>query len=73
LAAGDFNKDGKLDLAGGSGASIYIFLGNGNGTFKTGPVYTGINNQGYLAVTDLDGDGNLDLFFRRRGERHLWR
>jgi hypothetical protein len=62
LAAGDFNKDGKLDLAGGSGDSIYIFLGNGDGTFKTGPVYTGINNQGYLAATDLDGDGNLDLF-----------
>jgi hypothetical protein len=62
LAAGDFNKDGKLDLAGGSGNSIYIFLGNGDGTFKTGPAYTGINNQGYLAVADLDGDGNLDLF-----------
>jgi hypothetical protein len=62
LAAGDFNKDGKLDLAGGSGNSIYIFLGNGDGTFKPGPVYAGINNQGYLAASDLDGDGNLDLF-----------
>ena len=62
LAAGDFNKDGKLDLAAGSGNSIYIFFGNGDGTFKTGPVYAGIGNQGYLTATDLDGDGNLDLF-----------
>ena len=62
LAVGDFNKDGKLDLAGGTGDSIYIFLGNGNGTFSAGNVYAGINNQGYLTATDLDGDGNLDLF-----------
>jgi hypothetical protein len=62
LAVGDFNKDGKLDLAGGTGDSIYIFLGNGNGTFSAGSVYAGINNQGYLTATDLDGDGSLDLF-----------
>jgi hypothetical protein len=62
LAAGDFNKDGKLDLAGGSGNSVYIYFGNGDGTFKQGPVYAGIDNQGYLTATDLDGDGNLDIF-----------
>jgi hypothetical protein len=62
LAAGDFNKDGKIDLAAGTGESIYIYLGNGNGTFTPGNVYAGIGNYGYIAATDLDGDGNLDLY-----------
>jgi hypothetical protein len=62
LAAGDFNKDGKLDLAGSNGNQISIFPGNGDGTFKIGNTYAGIGNGGYLTATDLDGDGNLDLY-----------
>jgi hypothetical protein len=62
LAVGDFNKDGKLDVAASGGESIYVFLGKGNGTFTAGNTYASINNQGYLTATDLDGDGNLDLY-----------
>jgi hypothetical protein len=62
LAAGDFNKDGKLDIAVGTGDSIYIYFGNGDGTFAAGGSYASIDNSGYLTATDLDGDGNLDLF-----------
>jgi len=62
LVAGDFNKDGKLDLAVDNGIGIHIFLGNGDGTFAAGRSYAAIGDVGYLSATDLDGDGNLDLY-----------
>jgi len=62
VAAGDFNKDGKLDLAASEGNLIFIAMGNGDGTFTSGNTYAGIGNHGYITATDLDGDGNLDLY-----------
>ncbi len=62
LAAADFNKDGKLDLAVDNGAQISIYLGTGNGTFTAGRSYASTGNVGYLTATDLDGDGNVDLY-----------
>jgi hypothetical protein len=62
MAAGDFNKDGKLDLALNDGAATYLYLGNGDGTFTAGAVYASDTSVGYLAASDLDGDGNLDLW-----------
>jgi hypothetical protein len=61
LAVGDFNRDGKLDLA-VMGNSVTIFLGNGDGTFKQSVQYPGVS--GYdMAVADFNGDGNLDLIW----------
>jgi Bacterial Ig-like domain (group 3)/FG-GAP-like repeat len=62
VVAGDFNKDGNLDLALDDGVSIGIFLGKGDGTFTPASGYATINNTGYLSGTDLDGDGNTDLY-----------
>jgi hypothetical protein len=62
LAAADFNHDGKLDLAVDDGSTISIYLGRGDGTFTAGNSYDSIGNVGYLVATDLDGDGNVDLF-----------
>ena len=62
LAAADFNRDGKADLALGDGAAIHLFLGRGDGTFTAGNSYASIGNIGYLAAIDLDGDGQLDLY-----------
>ena len=61
---GDWNNDGKLDLAFnqiGTPGTLVTFLGKGDGTFAQGPSYAAANNLEYVSAADLDGDGNLDL------------
>ena len=51
-AVGDFNGDGKLDIAASStGGAVFIFTGTGNGTFIAGPSYSsgGSFAQGIVA------------------------
>jgi hypothetical protein len=62
IAAGDVNKDGKMDLVLNTGSRISVWLGNGDGTFTRGAAYSSIANTGFVTVTDLDGDGNLDIY-----------
>jgi hypothetical protein len=58
----DFNNDGKDDIATYTKGVISISLGKGDGTFTPlGSTYAGLYGQPTLAVTDIDGDGNMDL------------
>jgi len=67
IVAGDFNGDGKVDLALIGGAAIQILLGNGDGTFKTGVSLSTESGANQAVTADMNGDGNLDLLTCTRG------
>jgi hypothetical protein len=58
--AGDFNNDGKLDLAVSAKGHISVLLGNGDGTFQSELTTLSVPT-GPMVAADFDGDGNLDL------------
>ena len=64
IGIGDFNRDGKLDVAAavqsGIGSTVTILLGNGDGTFQLGPSYD-IGGPFAVAVADFRAIGTLDL------------
>ncbi len=67
LTAGDFNGDGRVDLAvsiNDPNTSLSLLTGNGDGTFNA-PVTFQINtahvDSPAIVATDLDNDGRLDL------------
>ena len=69
VVAGDFNRDGKIDLAylAYGGSQITVATGNGNGGFSTNfptgsPYFTGLQQVANSLVTaDFDGDGIPDF------------
>ncbi len=63
LAVGDFNRDGKLDLVITNfiNASVWVLLGNGDGTFQTPVSYPVAARATRVAVADLRHNGKLDL------------
>jgi hypothetical protein len=65
VAVGDFNRDGKLDIAATSYGvydGVTIFTGNGNFTFRIdSATYILPSFPSYVVAADFNGDGNLDL------------
>ena len=71
VAVGDFNGDGKLDLAVANiqqlAGNVSVLLGNGDGTFQAAQNFdAGDRGPASVAVGDFNGDGKPDL---ARGER----
>src|SRR5262249_20120709 len=63
LATGDFNHDGKGDVALSNKDSnnISVLLGNGNGTFGAATTYAVGTTPLGITVSDVNKDGNLDV------------
>jgi hypothetical protein len=61
LAVGDFNGDGKLDLAVTDHPYISILLGNGDGTFQAPIDNDSFVEPGWITVGDFNNDGKLDV------------
>ena len=61
VAFGDFNGDGKTDLAMVEGNSVAVLLGNGNGTFLAPQTFAAGLRASSLGVSDVNGDGKTDI------------
>jgi hypothetical protein len=62
LASGDFDRDGRLDLAGRTGGEVVVLLGNGDATFRVGARTSVLSNaQQAITVLDVNGDGATDI------------
>jgi hypothetical protein len=69
VAVGDFNGDGKMDLAvvnrgnpaANDNGGISILLGKGDGTFQSATNFAGAQNPFAIVVGDFNADGRVDL------------
>jgi len=71
-AVGDYDNDGKPDLAVSTGGKVVLFHNEGNGTFKDATKDAGIDTEATegalilgLTFIDFDHDGDLDLYVTR--------
>src|SRR5437870_189597 len=73
VAAGDFNGDGRPDLAvANSGSSnVSVLLGNGDGTFQAARTFAAGTTPASVAVGDFNGDGVADLAVANSGSSNV--
>ncbi len=61
VVTADLNEDGRPDLAVASSSGVQLFLNDGSGSFTPGIHIFGVASD--VMVTDLNGDGHLDLLY----------
>ena len=60
LNLADVSKDGKTDMVFTCNGLVFVYKGNGDGTFATPSVYS-MPGTGSLTLADTAGNGNLDI------------
>jgi hypothetical protein len=70
IVTGDFNGDGKLDLAvtDSAGNAVIVLLGNGDGTFGLPTTIPVGNKPESIIAADFNNDGKLDLAVVNNGD-----
>jgi len=73
LVAGDFNRDGRTDLATANYGEndVSVLLGNGDGTFQTQVTYAVGSGPAALVSGDFTGDGRTDLAIANSGSNDV--
>ena len=73
VVTGDFNGDGKLDLAlvDSGGNAVIILLGNGDGTFGTPTTIPAGTFPDAIVAGDFNNDGKLDLAVANSGDNNV--
>ncbi|BBH40680.1 hypothetical protein myaer102_32590 [Microcystis viridis NIES-102] len=63
MTVGDFNGDGKSDLAvaNANSSNVSVLLGTGTGSFSTATNFTVGSSPRSVTVGDFNGDGKSDL------------
>ncbi|HEY3495988.1 MAG TPA: VCBS repeat-containing protein, partial [Polyangiaceae bacterium] len=61
LGLGDFDRDGRLDVAVAAEDSVFVRPGNGDGTFGSTPEFPTASSLSSLVLVDLNGDGVHDV------------
>ncbi len=72
FAAGDFNRDGKVDLLAFEGKQIEVLLNKGSGTFASGQILALSGSSGSGVVADFDGDGFIDIANNEGAKALVW-
>src|SRR5689334_8105098 len=73
IAAGDFNRDGRIDVVAANTQSntINVLLGNGNGSFQPATTYATLQAPSDVAVGDFNGDGRQDVVVAHSNNNHV--
>ncbi len=63
VTTADFDGDGHLDVAlpASLGYDFYVYLGAGDGSFRSGYRYSALNSPRQVVAADLNNDGKPDL------------
>ncbi len=63
IVTGDFNSDGKADLAVTQAGTkvVTVLLGRGDGTFQPGSTYSVGSNPAFVVAADVNNDNTPDL------------
>src|SRR5262245_357488 len=70
---GDFNGDGRLDIATSDIATlgVSVLLGLGDGTFQSGRIFAAGDGPTGIVAADLNRDGRLDLAVANTGSNDI--